>query len=152
MVRSVFRAPRIMALAFLVAATSVAAQTPIAPDKAYSMLSGMATPGVAIGKVLIEGDRAIVSGTAQSNSQVSSFMRAIDASADLDKVELRSISAGGSGVTFELTVQVACQHGLARSGPQLCARPAGKTGGVHKCRVDGTVTFQATPCAPGQEG
>jgi tryptophan synthase alpha chain len=52
-----------MALAFLFAATSVAAQTPIAPDKAYSMLSGMATPGVAIGRLVDEVAAALEAGS-----------------------------------------------------------------------------------------
>ncbi len=122
------------------------------PDKLRSALMAIVPPRLMIGGVAVEDDRGSISGTAKTQAQVSDFLRAIDRAGDFQRAELRSIRIEGDGYAFDIGLQIACVHGPAKSGPRLCNPPPGKSSAVHKCRVNGTLTFQATPCAPGQEG
>ena len=121
------------------------------PDKVRNALMALVPPRLALGEVSVEDDRVRVSGTSPQQGQVSDFLRAIDRAGDFQRAELRNITLNGTSYSFEIGLQVACAHGVAKSGPRPCNPPPGKTNAVHKCRVNGTLTFQATPCAPGQE-
>lgn len=121
------------------------------PDKLRSALLGLVPPRLMLGGVSVENDRGTVSGTAKAQALVSDFLRAIDRAGDFQRAELRSIRMAGDQYEFDIGLQIACVHGPAKSGPRLCNPPPGKSNTVHRCKVNGTVTFQATPCAPGQD-
>jgi hypothetical protein len=122
------------------------------PDKLRSALLGLVPPRLMLRGVSVEDDRGSVSGTAKTQSQVSDFLRAIDRAGDFQRAELRSIRLEGGEYAFDIGLQIACVHGPAKSGTRLCNPPPTKSNAVHRCKVNGTLTFQATPCAPGQEG
>lgn len=121
------------------------------PDKLRSALLGLVPPRLALGGVSVEDDRGTVSGTAKTQAQVSDFLRAIDRAGDFQRAELRSIRMAGDQYEFDIGLQIACVHGAATSGSRLCNPPPGKANSVHRCKVNGTVTFQATPCKPGED-
>jgi hypothetical protein len=122
------------------------------PDKLRSALMAIVPPRLALDAVSVEDDRGTVSGTAKTQAQVSDFLRAIDRAGDFQRAELRSIRIEGDQYAFDIGLQIACAHGPAKSGPRLSNPPPGRSNTVHRCKVNGTLTFQATPCAPGQEG
>jgi hypothetical protein len=157
--------PRLRAVAILVllllctgfALAQGARPPPAAParhdaDKVRNALMALLPPRLVLGEVSVEDDRVRVSGTAPQQAQVSDFLRAIDRAGDFQRADLRNVTRNGTYYSFEIGLQVACAHGVAKSGPRPCNPPPGKSNTVHKCRVNGTLTFQATPCAPGQEG
>ncbi len=126
------------------------APSTISRERAYNSLVALAPAGVSVSVARIDGDVVSIVGTAQRNAQVSDFLRALTTSTDFRGVELAEVSMGGGGVSYRMSATIACANGLARSGRLLCAAPPGRTDAIHRCRVDGTLTFQAAPCAPGQ--
>lgn len=133
------------------AGESPAAPARYEPDRLRNALLGLVPPRLALGGVSVEGDRGRISGTARTQAQVSDFLRAIDRTGDYQGTELRSIRMAGDQYEFDIGLQIACVHGAAASGPRLCNPPPGKANSVHRCKVNGTVTFQATPCKPGED-
>lgn len=122
------------------------------PDKLRSAMMALVPPRLVVGEVSVEDDRGRITGTSKTQAQVSDFLRAIDRAGDFQRAELRSIRMAGDQYEFDIGLQIACAHGPAKSGPRLCNPPPGKASTVNRCRINGTLTFQATPCAPGQEG
>jgi hypothetical protein len=120
------------------------------PGKVYNALQPMLPAGVAILDTQVNGDRAIVAGSARSNAQVSQFMRNLDTAAEFRAPELRQIRMEGGRVQYDIGVTIDCAAGGKMGGGILCAKPA-KAGSLHRCRVNGTLTFQGTPCRPGEE-
>jgi hypothetical protein len=148
-----------LALGLLLPACGAGAEAPpVAPgaapstidrERAYNSLVALAPAGVSVSVARIDGDAVSVVGTAQRNAQVSDFLRALTTSTDFRNVQLSEVSMGNAGVSYRLSATIACAHGLARSGRLLCADPAARGDAIHRCSVDGTVTFQSTPCASG---
>lgn len=120
------------------------------PDKVYNALQPMLPPGVSILDTRVEGGRAIVAGTSPSNALVSQFMRNLDSAAEFRAPELREVRMEGGRMRYDLAVTIDCAAGGKLGGGVLCAKPA-KAGSMHRCRVDGVLTFQGTPCRPGEE-
>ncbi len=106
--------------------------------------------GVTIGDLQLTGSKAVFSGTATQNAQLSQFMRALDGSGQVANLELLEIAQRGASYEYRISLVVNCDPSVQHKPGTLCG-PAGKTPSVFKCRVNGTVTFQAKPCAPGQE-
>jgi Tfp pilus assembly protein PilN len=114
-------------------------------------LRALVTPGVTIQEVRQEGDVYIFTGASANNTALSDFMRKTMDSPGLTDVELREVAANGSQYRYEISIKVDCGiPGAARSGA-ACAAPA-KAQSVYKCRINGTLTFQAAPCPAGSEG
>jgi hypothetical protein len=145
---------RSIAIGLLLACATAGAQSSprYEPDKLRSAMMSLVPPRLVVAQVSVEDDRGRVSGTAKTQSQVSDFLRAIDRAGDFQRAELLNIRMEGGQFAFDIALQIACVHGPAKSGPRLCNPPPGKANAVNRCKVNGTLTFQATPCAPGQEG
>lgn len=120
------------------------------PGKVYNALQPMLPAGVAILDTQVNGDRAIVAGSARSNAQVAQFMRNLSTAAEFSAPELKQIRMDGGRVQYDIGVTIDCAAGGNLGGGILCAKPA-KAGSLHRCRVKGTLTFQGTPCRPGEE-
>jgi Tfp pilus assembly protein PilN len=152
------QATRCFVLATILAFAShgTAAQTP-APKAATATTQSVTTalqalvpPGVTVGPMRQEGDKYIFGGASGNNAALSDFMRKAMSSPGLRDVELREIAQDGAQYRYEMSIRVDCTApGASRSGA-ACAAPA-KGQSVHKCRIDGTVTFQAAPCPAGSE-
>jgi hypothetical protein len=106
--------------------------------------------GVTVGALQLTGSKAVFTGTAKQNAQLSQFMRALDASGQFVNLDLMEIAQRGGAYEYRLALVVSCDPNVQHKPGSLCG-PAGKAPSVFKCRVNGTVTFQAKPCAPGQE-
>ena len=104
------------------------------------LLMPLVPSGVVVVQIEVDGARAKVSGQTASNSQLSQFLRSIDSSPDLEAPELMEIAKDGSQYRYAISLTLPC---LADSS---CKSPAPAKQTVHKCTVDGVVTFQATPC------
>lgn len=128
-----------------------AARSTIDRERAYNSLVALAPAGVSVSVARIDDVVVSIVGTAQRNAQVSDFLRALTTSTDFRAVELAEVSMHDGGVSYRISATIACANGIARSGRLLCAAPPGRGEAIHRCRVDGTLTFQAAPCAPGQE-
>jgi hypothetical protein len=121
-----------------------------APDKVYNALQPMLPSGVAILDTRVEDGRAIVAGSSPTNALVSQFMRNLDSAAEFRAPELREIRMEGGRMRYDIAVTIDCAAGGKLGGGVLCAKPA-KAGSMHRCRVNGVLTFQGTPCRPGEE-
>lgn len=133
-------------------AQDAAAKPPTATTQSVTAaLRGLVTPGVTIQQMRQEGEAYIFSGASASNAALSDFMRKAMASPGLANVELREIAQEGTQYRYEMSLEVDCSvPGAGKSGA-ACAAPA-KAQSVHKCRINGTLTFQAAPCPAGSEG
>jgi hypothetical protein len=106
--------------------------------------------GVNIGSVSKEGDLFVLNGTSTTNQLLSDFMRKAVAAPGVRNVELRQVERVTNQYRYEISLKVSCAAGGAADAGALCG-PAPKAKAVYKCRVNGTVTFQAAPCPPGTE-
>jgi hypothetical protein len=106
--------------------------------------------GVNIGSVSKEGDLFVLNGTSTTNQLLSDFMRKAVAVPGVRNVELRQVERVTNQYRYEISLKVSCAAGGAADAGALCG-PAPKAKAVYKCRVNGTVTFQAAPCPPGTE-
>lgn len=142
-----------LAVIALCCSATLSAQTPeYSKDKVYNALQPLLPAGVGITTVSMAGNRATISGTSSSNAQLSQFLRNADGAPEFEMPELESVATDGTRVQYTIAVDVRCAEGPARSGSALCAGAASRGQAVYKCRIDGTLTFQATPCpdAPAQ--
>lgn len=137
-------------VAFAQGGTAAAPPKPYDPGKVYNALQPMLPPGVAILDTRVEDGRAIVAGTSPTNALVSQFMRNLDSAAEFRAPELRQIRMDGGRMHYDIAVTIDCAAGGKLGGGVLCAKPA-KAGSMHRCRVNGVLTFQGTPCRPGEE-
>lgn len=120
-------------------------------DQVRGALQGLLPAGVLIDEVTLDGDRAAAKGSAPSNELVSQFLRRIDGAPEFEMPELLSISAVDGRMAYAISTTVRCPADRAATGPGLCGSTPRKPGSVYKCRIDGTITFQATACPPGKD-
>lgn len=130
---------RVWSLLMAVALSSVAAAD-TASDSARALLEPLLPSGSSIQEIKASGSRIEIRGYAPSNTSVSTFLRSIDGSADVESPELMEIAIDGSQSRYAISLTMPC---LADSS---CKKPAPAKQSVHKCTVDGVVTFQASPC------
>lgn len=130
---------RFLSLWMAVALSSVASADP-ATDSARVLLEPLLPSGSSIQEIKASGSRIEIHGYAPSNASVSTFLRSIDGSPDLENPELMDIAMDGSQSRYAISLTMPC---LADSS---CKKPAPAKQTVHKCTVDGVVTFQAAPC------
>ncbi|MFN7550662.1 MAG: PilN domain-containing protein [Pseudomonadota bacterium] len=121
-------------------------------DKLRAALRSIVPAQVNIDRVTMVEGRAFLSGTSTSQAEVTEFWRTLNRSADFRDVELRRVNCSRGRCDYELSLRVDCAHGAEFSGPLLCKLPPGKPAVVHRCVVDGVVTFQDMPCAPERGG
>lgn len=121
-------------------------------DEVRAALRSTVPAQVNIDRVTMVEDRAFLSGTSTSQAEVTDFWRRLNQSADFRDVELRRVNCSRGRCDYELSLRVDCVHGAESSGPRLCKLPPGKRNVVHRCVVDGVVTFQDMPCAPESGG
>jgi len=114
-------------------------------------LRALVPAGVTVEEVRQMNVSFLFSGASTSNALVSDFMRKTMESPGLSNVELREIVADGSRFRYEMTIRVDCEVPGASKPGAVCGAPA-KAQSVHKCRIGGTLTFQAAPCPAGSEG
>lgn len=129
------------ALLFLavLALSSPAAADP-ATDSARVLLEPLLPAGSNIEEIKASGARIEIRGHAASNAGVSAFLRSIDSAPELERPELMEIAMDGSQYRYVISLTMPC---LSDSS---CKSPAPAKQTVHKCTVDGVVTFQASPC------
>jgi hypothetical protein len=113
-------------------------------------MRALTSSGVSIGDIQKNGDLFIFTGTSTTNQQLSDFMRKAAVAPGARNLELRMIQKSGDQYRYEISLKVDCAaHGATDSGG-ICGA-AQKAPAVYKCRINGTVTFQAAPCLPGTE-
>lgn len=129
------------ALLFLtVLALSSPAAADTATDSARVLLEPLLPAGSNIQEIKASGSRIEIRGHAASNAGVSAFLRGIDSSAELERPELMEVAMDGNQVRYVISLTMPC---LADSS---CKSPVPAKQTVHKCTVNGVVTFQASPC------
>lgn len=119
-------------------------------DAVTNKLRSLVPAGVTVNELRQEGDKFVFSGNSSSNSQLSNYMRTVDATPGLVGVELREIAAEASQYRYIMSIEVDCEELEATRPGAVCGPPVKKQS-VYKCRVNGTLTFQAEPCAAGNE-
>lgn len=137
----------------LVSATALAQGTPsgFTTDQVRTALRALLPAGVLVDEVTLDGERATAKGSAPSNQLVSQFLRRIDDAAEFETPELLTMSVDGARMAYAIDVTVRCPADRAATGPGLCGGTPSKPKSVYKCRIDGTITFQATACPPGKD-
>lgn len=127
-------------LLLIALALSAAVAADPAADSARVRLEPLLPSGSNIEEIKASGDRIEIRGHAASNASVSDFLRGIDNSPALERPELIEIAMDGSQYRYVISLTMPCLANNSCKGPA----PAQQT--VHKCTVDGVVTFQASPC------
>lgn len=123
--------------------TAVAQQATPTDTIARDLLQALAPSGLAMTQLKVDGTRITVEGSAPQSTVISQFMRQIDESPQLDRVELVQIQNVDGAMRFTLAASADC---LA-DGNQACGAPARPSKpSVYKCVINGVVSFQATPC------
>jgi hypothetical protein len=113
-------------------------------------LRALTPSGVVVGEVRKEGALFVFTGTAATNQMLSDFMRRAVQAPGAVNVELRSMAAEGGQYRYEMALMADCAVPGATKAGAVCGAP-GKAQSVYKCRINGTLTFQAAPCPPGSE-
>lgn len=126
-----------------------AAATPTA-DAVTNALRSLVPAGVTVNELRQEGDKFVFSGNSSTNAQLSNYMRTIDGTPGLVGVELREIAMETNQYRYIMSIEVDCEEAGATRPGAACG-PAAKKQSVYKCRVNGTITFQAQPCPAGSE-
>jgi hypothetical protein len=147
-----------MAMATCMAGSHVWAQqaaaptpTPTASTQSVGDAMRARTPsGVTVSEVRKEGGYFVLVGTSVTNQAMSEFMRKALLVPGALNVELRSMSAEGGQYRYEMSLKADCAAADASKAGAICGKPA-RAQSVYKCRINGTVTFQAAPCPPGTE-
>lgn len=126
-----------------------AATTPTA-DAVTNTLRALVPAGVTVKELRQEGDKFVFSGNSSTNAQLSNYMRTVDATPGFADIELREIAMETSQYRYIMSIEVDCGEPEATRPGAVCG-PAAKKQSVYKCRINGTVTFQAQPCPAGSE-
>ena len=114
-------------------------------------LEAVMPAGVRIREVRLDGLHATVKGASGDVHQVSQFLRAVDGSPSFRNPKLDAIDKGAVGDTaFTMTMDVQCPKPGEHPAHNPCDAAAAASGGtsVFKCIVNGTPTYQSTPCPP----
>ena len=127
-------------LLLIALAVSAAAAADPPTDSARVLIEPLLPSGSNIEEIKASGTRIEIRGHAASNAGVSAFLRSIDNAPELERPELMEIAMDGSQYRYAISLTLPC---LADSS---CKSPAPAKQTVHKCTVDGVVTFQASPC------
>lgn len=127
-------------LTLMLLASSSLAAADTASDSARALLEPLLPAGSHISEIKASDTRIEIRGQTASNTDISTFLRRIDSSADLERPELMEIARDGSQYRYVISLTLPC---LADSS---CKSPVPAKQTVHKCTVDGVVTFQASPC------
>jgi Tfp pilus assembly protein PilN len=127
-------------LTLLALALGSVATADTATDSARVLLEPLLPAGSNIQEIKANGTRIEIRGHAASNAGVSAFLRSIDSSPELERPELMEIAMDGNQYRYVISLTLPCLADKACKG----SAPAKQT--VHKCTVNGVVTFQATPC------
>jgi len=137
----------------LISAGAVAQGAPQAfsKDQVRSALEALLPAGVVVDELTLDADGATAKGTAGTNQQVSQFMRRIDGAPEFEMPELLNITSVNGRSVYAVSVTVRCPADASATGPGLCGSTPVEKKSVYKCRIDGTVTFQAAPCPPGTD-
>lgn len=128
--------------------TCCAAQTPPAqiehdPIRVSAMLQTMLPTGVTLGQVTVAANSVTANGNVTSTPLLSQFMRSISGTTEFQRVELQKVEPSSTGNQFTISFQIVCAND-AKTG--ICAPAKSKSLAIHKCIINGTVSFQATPC------
>lgn len=125
-------------------------------DRVCTALCALLPPGVVVQNVTLKEREAVISGTTTTNSQLSNYMRALEDSSDFERPNLHVVEAAGytGSYSYRLSVEIECLGQASPVARSICSgSPAAKSGSsTYKCRIDGVLTFQATPCPPGKDG
>ena len=114
-------------------------------SKVKKILQPMLPSGVQIDSVTPRDQRSVISGTAASNADVSTFMRKIDSSLVFTKLEMETIKQEGGRVQYVLSAELHCPSD-ATAANNACKPSAAKPQSVYKCVVNGSTVFQSKPC------
>ena len=132
-------------------AQSASSPAPSASTQSVERAMRALTPtGVNIGNIREEGGLFVLSGTTTTNQLLSDFMRKAAVAPGARNLKLRMIEKTTGQYRYEISLKADCAAPGA-SGPGAVCGTAQKPKAVYKCRVNGTVTFQAAPCPPGTE-
>lgn len=141
-------------LGFSLLAQPLAAQTAkptFSEPLVQQALQGMLPSGTFITQLALTSDQVRLMGSAESNSQVSDYMRKIASSSDFSDIELVEISSSSAGVSYVMQMKIACSEAPKSSDRVLCGRTPPKAQAIYKCRINGSVSFQNKPCPKGSE-
>jgi hypothetical protein len=145
----------VVSLAFPACAVLAQDAPPPAPvatmQSVTAALRALVPAGVTVAELRQEGDEYVFTGASATNAVLSDFMRKTMSSPGFSDVELREIAQAGSQYRYEMSIEVDCSAEGASKPGAVCGAPA-KAQSVHKCRINGTLTFQAAPCPAGSEG
>lgn len=119
-------------------------------DAVTNTLRSLVPAGVTVNELRQEGDKFVFSGNSSTNAQLSNYMRTVDATPGLVDVELREVAMETTQYRYIMSIEVDCGEPSATRAGAVCGPPVKKQS-VYKCRVNGTLTFQAAPCAAGSE-
>jgi hypothetical protein len=148
------RAGFALALILMFTAANATAATTAAPAPTVAgvkrTLEGLLLGGTHIDQVDLYGTRAVVAGGSQTAAEVSQLLRNIDNAGVFESATLEIMERQGAGMRFSISFQAHCPKTGEHVANNPCAA-AGDAPAVCKCRINGTLTFQSQPCAPGSE-
>jgi hypothetical protein len=121
----------------------------ISQDRITSAVGALLPEGVDVEVIEVRDLQVSVSGVATDTVQLSQFIRRLTDSGDFAPVKLESVSKINTSSGFTLTTTIECSAAGSGQTTTLCGTAPPKTTPVHKCMVNGTITFQGTPCPPG---
>lgn len=145
----------VLSLAGMLAAAQ--AQNRRVPDPGYTKeqvlkaLDALAPLGVDLDAIQVENATAEVSGVAEDTVVLSHFIRAVDLTEHFGTPELLEVANDAGRSAFSLKIAIQCPSGIAGKGDVLCGEPGTRPTKVYKCRINGSITFQGTPCPPGKD-
>ena len=116
-------------------------------DSVRQTLNAKLVPGMLIGNLRIDGNRANINGISPTNAKVSQFLRNLTLSPNFARVDLVSVEQKGGSMHFVIMADVKCPATGSTSDDNLCAKPVSKSGTVFKCSLGGKTVFQDRPCS-----
>jgi len=139
----------LLALFSLSAGPASAADAAPTPAGVRSALEAVMPPGLRLREVKLDGLHVTVKGGSQNVQQVSQFLRAVDGTPSFRNPKLDTMDKAVVGdSSFTMTMDVQCPAPGERLAHNPCdPAAAAATGSVFKCKVNGTTTYQSTPCA-----
>lgn len=144
-IRTLFAA--LLCCVFLAASVEANVPTPKPnTDSVRQALNTKLVPGMLIGNLRIDGNRANINGISPTNAKVSQFLRNLTLSPNFARVDLVSVEQKGGAMHFVIMADVQCSAAGSTSDENLCAKPVSKSGTVFKCSQGGKTVFQDRPC------
>ena len=132
---------------FLIGYVHASPQTPIPnTDSVRQALNAKLLPGMLIGNLKLDGNRANIKGTSPTNASISQFLRNITQAQNFTRVDLVSVEQKGGVMHFVIMADIKCPASASTTDENLCAKPVSKSGIVFKCTQGGKTVFQDRPC------